>query len=585
MSNSLNFVVRFGLSILISMGLLGAGFASDSVVLIQPNRAGPSVDIHTYVHPEWIKWPVATRTGDNKLLSLITGENWVGSETDSIFRHVSGRTWQSLGFLALNKRGHFVARSKVMDDARVKVVTQPSGATSLDALLFAVTPATDRVESVRSVVDLGGNTIYVASAVSWDDVMRVSRGAGGRTLVVEYPPPANQGWSRVWRLGTGWPAGRWTDPQIGLPGLVQARDGMSLLRVPDRFEWRPDDTVRWGGANRWLEFRQQMGPVYLCLLLVIVIGIAVWAAILASKESSHKWVLLSLEWCLLTPALIAFCGWVCSWTDLVLFSVLVPPASAGFLWLVGFLAPRLPTAALQLSPALGQRRIAAVALISGLTLGGLGITWSLLNPALEVDSPKESPIALGTFILALSLLVALSGRTNWVARGFIGIVLAFGISRFAWWGSGPSVVILLPLLAWLSGEGWLRLPVTASTLVFPPVLTNLMQNGWAWKPGGLLDEWADKHSVDGSLYVQALLNPLFIALALAVAGCGIFLDPFLIREVRRVTRTAPHVNRSLFLCGTVGMMGLLTPQMIPVATVMLLGICLLGLHFALSSNA
>lgn len=551
---------------------------SNALILIQPLRAGPFVDIHTYVHPEWVKWPQSGKTGDNRLLSLITGENWVGGEQDFLFKQNGPNAWRSVGYADLVKRGHFTARKDYLFPGTLRLVSDSAGSTTFDTLLIALDFPGDEVHSLRNVTNLGPLITFVASATSWDDAVRVSREAGGRTLVVEYPPPASQGWSRLWRLGKGWPVGQWIDPQVSIPGLTTADRAYSLLKSPKAFHWHPDDSARWGGANRWLEFRQQSGAAFLSLLLLSILAVGVWSAVLVSKESSNPFAIRAVELCLLSPCILVICGAISAWTDLILFPVLIPPVATIILWLIGFAVKRI------LPKEILEPRMVAIGLVTAASLGIIGCTWSLFNRNLEVDIPAISAIGAGSFFAALHVIISLSNSSKWVARVGMGVVLALTFSRIGWWSEGPSVILILPLLTWVSGEGWLRLPLATASFLYPPVVINLMQHGWAWKPAGLLSTLIDRDAVDSSIYVLVLLDPLLIGLVLVSTGLALFADPFLGRELRRAVRSSAHVGRFFWLCATVAVMGFLTPSLLMVSFVMLTCCCLLGLHFLLSTN-
>lgn len=561
--------VRLALLGLLLLLIVRVSWASPALILIKPSAAGPPVDIHTYVHPRWILWPEsASSDGLARLESLVTGVDWIGSPHDfAFYQAADGRSLRAGSYSALAARGFFAAKRRALDGLSTALVTGPSGAASPSEMLLALNDGSPLVPRFPLAGPVPPNAVLVHEATSWTEAVTLSHLAGGRALVVEFPPLPGETWSRFWTFGRGWPEGLPSD-SLNVPGLVAARSAPTLLLHPERLTWRPDDTLRWGGANRWLEFGHGVAPILLGLLGMLAIAACVAGVYCATTERRWpplRWALAGL---LAAPAALVAAGG--------LGRALGPGGLPMYFLFVEVGLVFLAYA----GGALEKRRLAGAHPLFLLAVAGLPILgvfdprWSVFSSVFGWNVVPTPPEGLAAWFGYLAACIGFRppGR-GWSWGGFLlaAGLTAFGLAGRPWWVDPLGGTAVLPLAAWIVGEQAAR-PLLWPALAFvSPGFYRLVVRGAAWKPGGLSSDWGDVGVLNLTAYVQFLLSPALIALAGTVALVALFGDRFFVYRMRRLTMADPRRRILFAAAGAMLSVGVFDPEILTAAVPLSVG--------------
>jgi hypothetical protein len=558
-----------GLLLLLCLATLGMAQGNPTLVLIQPFRAGPDVDIHMYVHPQWIQWPApATEAGLNRLHSLVTGMDWQSRDTDFTIA-AAGDGFRVRNYEVLKSRGHFEARRRTLGGTGTALVASGEGSASPASIVLAVEEGSPVVGSVTAAGLWPKGELLVFEARSWNEIVELTRSTQGRTLVLEFPPLAGQSWSRFWRFGQGWPEGIPVDPDSNVPGLCPARSAAKLLLDPKAFRWQKDDTGEWGGANRWFEHVQQTGKVVLGLLVALAAAIFVYGVYLMTTERRQRLTSLLVQGALVVPAALVLGG-----NGTRLFGI-----GGWFVW-VGMAVGWLGITAILLG--IAQRRLLprahpllAVAAVSFASLSLADPTWSILSPHFGESGQSLSPLVLvawfGSLVLLLASLRDARLGSEWAVRAVAAACLGWGLLARPWWGGQNSAFLVLPLLAWLVAEGRIRPWMLLGVGFLTPSVLQVARNGLTWAPNGLHPNFASAEAFDLSQYARFFLSP-FLLVMIAVTGLvSLFGDRFFVHQCRRMLAQDPR-RRALWAAGA-GMfvLGLLNPAALEAAVFLAVG--------------
>jgi hypothetical protein len=492
---------------------------NNGIILISPVAAGPNVDPSSYVHDMWIRWPQKHGEGGlNRLLSLTTGRDWAISNRAFSFQ-------ESPGGYTLREGNRREVR-KVQDSTRAFVVYRAAD-TNIDLSLLAMASAGgNEVTVINSLSEIKSGQTLLARADSWDAVKRLSQEIDGRTIVVEYPPPAGKDWSRFWKYGEGWPFGWPTSGKIS--GLLEARDAFRILRQPTPESFELVDGLRYGGANRWLELGESGTSARILLAFFVCVPLVV-----ATIWLGREWSLRGKELVPVLPVGI-LTAWVISgwlnrpfgvsahmvWTFMLaviiclsLATFLSRSASAddvpllkpmNWLLLLTCLSPGMwsslsPT----LSKGLGGEQLALIAV-----LGGFCIRWSKRLDGFHWLLPRMS--------LLWASLVALFARPEWTG--------------------GSYEICLVPVATWLVGEGISPLPVVGLVLLNPAHLIRWLGSGVVWAPNNLLLNSQDSLGINAYIWIHQLVQPHTLMIFGTIFGLAMMSPRFLGHQLTKVFR-------------------------------------------------
>lgn len=276
------------------------------LILIQPLRAGPNVDIHDYVHDVWVEWgPEDPSPTGNRLLALLSGRYLSGEATDYAFRPVGAGRWRAMNAESLRQRGYLAAKTQRLRRL-VTVLSGHDGNVTTSTLALGVRE-NGEVRVVSPDGKWPGADLLVAEAVSWDEMAALEKRTTGPVMVVEYPVPAGQRWSRVWLRGKAWvdyPEQLPIFDRTGrTPGLIPAHEVGKMLVEPEAVKWetKPD---RWTGANRWMEQVRTFGAPVRILWAVVAIALSIWGVrLIADDRDSDLWHLMLPLFALMIPGI------------------------------------------------------------------------------------------------------------------------------------------------------------------------------------------------------------------------------------------------------------------------------------------
>jgi hypothetical protein len=574
--------------------------SNDVLILVEPDRFDPAVDPATFIHPTWIRWPepsmpnllspgagAPSSGGDSRLLSIMSGVDWTGALPLAQFGS-DGRLRQD-DFERLVARGYFRARAANMRGVEAAMLVGPSSAVATRAMLLALNSGSPRVEGVAISDAWPAGKLVVFKANGGADITAVVRRTTGRVLVAEYPPRAAEvglpalrvgarrgpNWSRFWMLGRAWePAETNLIPQtaeLGVPGLVAAKDLARLVLRPADFAWKPVP-AGWTGANRWFVFVQSSrGPILVGLFLALIV-VTVMAAALAGQEKRSQLVCVFARALFLAPAALVLGGQFGRFGGLS--GSLVWFGSA-WLVLVG-IAAIVNLAASRLSewePLVG---IAAAGFVPLLMLDP---RYSVLGNVFEHGPPAFPGEAFGALLGAFTVLammvaarsVRLPGSGLLLAGAIAFIFDACAVFLRPWWSNGT-----LPFGGWWLVAGAAGLGLTRVAWALAPIASSLRiwaiyAVGFSFLAPGLVETLSDVGSVNIAEVPRYLLSPLVLGCLFVAGALALFASRFLAHQVRHALRERPAARSLAGLAGALLASGLLQPELLRAG-----GYCALG---------
>ncbi len=526
--------------------------AADALVLINPERAGPIVDERNYIHGEWVLWPpAATAEGQNRLLSLLTGVDWDRDSDELIFSR-QGETWISQEFASLNSRGYFTARSELVT-GKTKLLLPRSGISSARALLLAL-------EGPNVTANAPGD-FWVAEAESWDDVAAIVKRAGGRVLVVEYPPPARQRWSQAWLRGANWPKQLPLWKPYGIPGLIPAAQVGALLLHLERFRWVDNDASNWGGANRWLAFVQYVSPLLLsvvCFLGAFFVGSTIY---LISLDEKARFGVAAMKATSLIPAAILAAGSFTRSGGQAAFSFTLP-----LVFLILLVAADILGAIIRVRSERAHPML-AFALIGLIATAPSPPLWGAYSNVLGQNVLPVSPEGVAALFVYLTGASVLARGTSlvWLARSFGLFLFAWGVFNDPWWVAGVWPFAFLPLLALIVGEGYFRIWMLPFLALIPLADGAVVLHGFVWAPGNLLPSYDKRDSLNLARYIEFACSPGFFGSVLVGGLMAAFVDRYFFSRVRHALVVEPRPKALFQAAMASAALGLLQPLLLYVA--------------------
>jgi hypothetical protein len=535
--------------------------ASDALILIQPAIAGgrgaPAVS-----SPLWILWPREIyRPGHSALLSLVTGEDWLGDNHDSLFTALPDGSLRAQNGAAMERRGVFEARRRFLGSLETFALPGPERSFHETALLLCVEGAKQPIRVIESNEPWPSHGLVVHEASSWKDVEDIVRHVD-RAIVAEYPAPIDQPWSRMWLLGDGWRNQVPISQGHTMPGLIPARSVLDLLTSPARFKWVSGAHPTWAVTPLWLMMVWDAAPAWrtgfgFVLGVLLCVGLA-----LALRERESKLLPELLSILLLVPAASVLGGnLVRLGDDAVLpLTVIVALFASYAVSKAGQLASLrwIPDAHPLLAPAA----------VSWLSLTFANPLWSPLSGVFGVD--RSLPVAaFGSWFASLVATCAfVRGSTltgEWIVRiGVLCTSAACLIGR-AWWAPAPVPFVFLPLIGLAFGDGFWRLAMAPCLPLIGALTTPGLLYGIAWKQNGLLSKASDAQKLNGSEYVSFLISPLFVGTCTLVFLFSLLADRFLLHQYRRLIADDPR--RLAVFAASLGLalVGITQPSLLPAA--------------------
>lgn len=545
------------LTFIVLLLLSGIARCTDALVLISPERAAPIVDESRYIQGEWLLWPPEDRpSGSNRLLSLLTGMDWTGTKDELVFGLRDGK-YLSLAIQELGRRGYFVARDQVVQ-APSFAVGSASGFARPAALFLAMDGRSLQVTPL-TLKDRWPPGVAFAEAESWDEVAAIAGKAGGRVLVVEYPPQPDDRWSRYWLRGSGWGTRLPTFRDFDVPGLIPASQAGALLLHPNRFRWVENDAGNWGGANRWLTFIHHAGPLTFSVLSFLAGFLAGCTVYLISTEEHARLGGTSLKYLTLLPATVLLAGQATRWLGppafvlalCVSFSILVLASQA----LGAFFKSTSPRA----NPMLALALVGLVATALSPPL------WSLYSNVLGINPLPLSPEAVGSlfaYLVGVCAFVQRAGPIVWLGRFLVLATLLWGVLLNPWWVAGQWPFAALPLVALFVGEGRFRLWTLPVFGLLPLADGRLLRHGVVWAPGNLYPSLTSRDSLNFARHAEFFMSFGFLVSFLVAGAMAVFVERYFFHEIRRTLLRDPRMMALFQAAAACAAMGLFQPLML-----------------------
>ena len=546
-----------------------------AIVLIDPGNAGPDVDPSTYTHGHWVLWPAAVGNGDNRLASILSGQDWdISSSALAVGPQDKSSGYSILGLRELSWRGYFESAAKVLGSRQIDVRTDSTGQTTMAALFLGGKSDSPTVRTKRMEEPASPNSILVCAISNWTELPAIEHLAS-RTLVLEYPPRKETQWSRAWLYGK-WPDQTFMIKDVRVPGLLPARDAARLLIDPKIAYWTKDRSGDWGGANRWFERARDVWPFLLGIVAILGSYVLFCAVYCVVNEQRGRLASVLLYALLLVPASVVFEGRVAR---------LFGPAAAVSSFLVSYVL--LGVFCLGVWLLLGRRLDQAATLAVAVT-GLLGCllgdeTWSLVNALWFGRVLPFSPWGAGFLFLYVALLAAYSKDSRALTRVSVAVLLIVPVLGFlgAWWGGGNAAVCAIPLAALTARFGVLRRPMLVALGLFPPTLAQLAICGATLAPDGLVRRAEDAGAVRLDETMALLGSPAFGLLLLVMGVLALVGGKFFIHQIRIALLRSQGERTLLAITAAAAALALLEPRAIPSFLVLGIGAMLMLLIDAL----
>ncbi|HLK13475.1 MAG TPA: hypothetical protein VKT78_01610, partial [Fimbriimonadaceae bacterium] len=513
----------------------------NALILIAPGVAKPKLDPALTGQRLAVLWPPdfgrPESLGHNRLLSLMSGADWRGDQSDAAFLPppTGTRGFAAAHYESLKDRGYLARRSSWLNGEPVYAVSSPVGVGSAkpDALLMALSEDSPTVEPVPYAGPWPTSGLLVFEADSWDTAADIAQRVGGRALVVELPKVQYTTASSFYLMGRDWPegngAGLPVDRSTGVAGLVRARNALTLVLHPESIEWR-DQPDAHDVPFRWFPFVREGGFLLLVAgmtMMAGVIGLATYAISLEKRGALAAALLVAAS---LVPATLLMAGSLDR-----RFGLDYDPG-----WIL--LAWALLTAATGAVQALsrvafpGTHSLFAPALVGLLAMVFGDPKWSILSGLFGYNGTASSPEAAGALLAYLTGVVAFSRRSNlaaaWLGRAAVAATLAVGLVGGGWWAAEPAQAILLPAIALVAGEGWMRWPWLIILALVPNGRVDVVHQGFAWSPLGCLTSARGISAVNLFDYAIFAVYPGLFAIGLIALYVSVFGGGFVMRQFR-----------------------------------------------------
>jgi len=563
------------------------------LILVPGDVLDPAVNPDTYVHPTWVRWPSASPDGaDSRILSIATGLDWRDSLDVFGFEPAgTDGTWRARGFGRLRDKGYFYDRRFPEHDTPFAPLEGVTGFVQKSALAITLGRTSPLVQALPIHSRWPAGVTMVLGARDGEDVRAAASETRGRVLIVEYPPKANQNWSRIWllnpsawpgavRMGDSMPSSKYHfryqliqaapfEMGMKIPGAVRAESLLPLLLFPEGFGWK-HPPENWPGANRWAEYVQQSSLPFCIFLALLMTTLAVIGSYWASQEKPSIPLSSLLKGMLLVPAAVTVGGNVA--------------LSAGLngVW-VWICVAMIGLSALSVILAQVFRKAAAVeplfpfALVGFVAMMNANPTYSLFSNPFGVGEMGSEWARSGVYLGAILALFT---------------VLASAVAEFGTWG---RIVVVLVGLAGLSlttlgyddwSLMWLLCPVVVlrpaiATYLLPiallPGIGRLLSNGIAFLPLGLIHSGKEVGAVNLFAWLQFLLSPELLVTLFIGGTIALFSSKFFAHQIRFAFQQRPVVGRLLRVSGFLLAGGFLCPPMLEGALICALaaGIALL----------
>lgn len=544
--------------------------ATDALILISPDAAGPV----SAKYGEWTLWPPEDGVGgSNRMLSLLTGIDWAGGSDGLVFGLKDGR-YVTPALKKLRSIGYFTARDRIVPGRSIAVASAEGFAPPI-ALFLALDGRSPQVIPLSTKQEWPAGVAF-AEVDSWDAVAAITHKAGGRVMVVEYPPPAGQRWSRYWLRGEGWSTRLPAWSPWSVPGLIPASQTGNLLLHPNRFAWADNDAGNWGGASLWLSFVNYTSPLTLAILGFLTAFFAGCTIYLISIEERSRLASTVLKYLTLLPASILLAG-----------RVTAAFGPSGFvIWLLGCFLVLVVTAQV-LGVAVGKafpgtHEMFAMMIVGFTATAASAPLWSLYSNVLGANPLPLSPEAAGAlfgYLVGVCALGRGAGPARWIGRILAALTFAWGLAFNPWWVAGQWPFVLLPLIALFIGERLFRLWMLPIFFLLPLVDGRFVRYGMVWAPGNLYPSYGQSAAVNLARHAEFFISHGFLGTLIITGGLSIFVERYLFHEMRRTllrdSRTKALFHAS-FACAA---MGLFQPLMLYPAL-----LCFVGGAFVLLAD-
>lgn len=534
--------------------------AADALILIPPEAAGTAQLASGYTHGEWILWPAASGDPATRILSLLSGVDWRVPSRDVAFHREAGQPVLS-GLDHLRKIGYFGLRDELVP-GRTLVVGPPSR----EALLLGL-DGRHPAETAEVSGDWPEVGLAVATATSWDEVAKITANAGGRVLVIEYPPEDGRTWSRFWMQGHGWSSKLPAWEGFGMPGLIPARQVGRLLIQPDTFRWEASEVANWGGADQWLIFIGRLAPLTLAICVFFAAFFAGCTVYLVSRQEASRLAACGMKASLLLPATFLLSGRLMQVGDRDL---------AAF-WLIGVfvglvsLSTVLDIIVRKLVP--GAHFLVGVFAVGLFATVASSPVWSIYSNVLGSGEFPVSPEATGALLgYLVGFAAGCRGAVRLAWMGWAGCLAAFAWGlRGAWWASEVWPLALLPLVALLIALRLFRPWQCVAYGLVPLADQRLFRHGFTWAPENLFSAADQVHAINAARYAEFFSSPVVLTTLFLGAAIALMSEPYLFQELRRTLKRDSRSRSLLQAAGAAGAMSLFQPLLLYPAFMCLVG--------------
>jgi hypothetical protein len=504
--------------------------SSRALILINSHNVGTIAAASNYYHGPWIQWPPANGNGENRLLSLTTGVDWLGEADDFTFRPLQPPSkWIAENYAAIRARGHFDAQRDYLGRSKLIAIWGQDGQVHRAILGLCLQPGTDNVEVFDPNGPLPTGGVLVFEARDWNDVAAISKKVGGPTMVIEFPPAPGSRLTHAWFYGR-WQAGLPTMADVGVPGLIPARRALELLIRPADAKWEAEDLGPYGDARRWLEHVRFSGPTAIGIVAFLgayIIGCAVYYILKEERAPIACWMLRAFYLC---PSALVLGGQLTHWLGIAnwMFAMAAAIALTLIWWgVVVVLTRRFAPSA----HPLWRDSMAGLVLMAATPP-----SWSFLNPVLFGGVRPLSGEAAGALLMYLTGALCLgeaSALARWASRVLCVALVAWGVALNPWWVSGEPGMVLLPLVALLACEGKLGWPAIAALAVVADPTFRAIRHGLTYAPGGLLPTYGAREALNVAQHLAFVISIPLVLFVGSVAMLGSAGDRFLFHKMRR----------------------------------------------------